>query len=86
MTSERLLWFLALFLFVVSKQGISAMDLKRQLGVAYGTAWTWLHKLRSALGARTVELLGGDVEVDETYIGGEEPKLSGGRAKGKKGD
>lgn len=60
-------WFLAMYLFVVSKQGISAMDLKRQLGVAYGTAWTWLHKLRSALGARTVELLGGDVEVDETY-------------------
>ena len=42
------LWFLAMFLFVVSKQGISALDLSRQLGVTPKTAWTWLHKLRSA--------------------------------------
>ena len=60
-------WFLAMYLFVVSKRGVSAMDLKRQLGVAYATAWTWLHKLRGALGARSAELLQGAVEVDETY-------------------
>ena len=36
------LWFLAIYLFVSSKQGISAMDLRRKLGTSYPTAWTWL--------------------------------------------
>lgn len=60
-------WFLAIYLFTSSKQGISASELSRQLGVAYQTAWLWLQKLRSALGARATELLQGVVEVDETY-------------------
>jgi transposase-like protein len=64
------LWFLAMFLFVVSKQGISAMDLSRQLGVSYPTAWTWLHKLRAAVVARPKFPLEGEVEADETWEGG----------------
>lgn len=63
-------WFLAMFLFVVSKQGISAMDLSRQLGLSYPTAWTWLHKLRAAVGTRAKTLLRGVVEADETWEGG----------------
>lgn len=70
-------WFLAMFLFVSSKQGISAVELARQIGVSYPTAWTWLHKLRSALGLRTTALLEGIVEVDETYEGGVEPGRMG---------
>ncbi len=67
------LWFLALFLFASSKRGISALELQRQLGLgSYQTAWAWLHKMRSALGQRTLALLEGTVEVDETYIGGVE--------------
>lgn len=61
------LWFLAIYLFTSSKQGISASVLARQLGVAYQTAWLWLQKLRGALGARSTQLLEGVVEVDETY-------------------
>lgn len=64
------LWFHAMFLFVVSKQGISAMDLSRQLGLSYPTAWTWLHKLRAAAGTRPKTLLEGVVEADETWEGG----------------
>jgi transposase-like protein len=64
------LWFLAMFLFVSSKQGISAVELSRQLGVSIPTAWTWLHKLRGALGKRTRTLLEGLVETDETMVGG----------------
>jgi transposase-like protein len=64
------LWFLAMFLFVVSKQGVSALDLSRQLGITYPTAWTWLHKLRLAVGSRTKALLRGLVEADETWEGG----------------
>ena len=67
------LWFLALFLFASSNRGISALELQRQLGLgSYQTAWAWLHKMRSALGERTLGLLQGTVEVDETYIGGVE--------------
>jgi len=43
-----------------------------------------LHRLRSVLVRPGRELLAGTVEVDETYIGGEEPGLRGGRARGKK--
>jgi hypothetical protein len=65
------LWFMAMFLFVVSKQGVSALDLQRQLGLgSYQTAWSWLHKLRSALGRRSRAMLRGLVEADETFEGG----------------
>lgn len=70
-------WFAALFLFVSSKQGISAMELGRQLGMREATAWAWLHKIRHSLGARASELLHGTVEVDETYEGGVEPGVHG---------
>ena len=70
-------WLLAMYLFVSSKQGISAVELAREVGVSYPTAWTWLHKLRSALGLRTTTLLDGPVEVDETYEGGVEHGKSG---------
>ncbi len=71
------LWFAAMFLFVVSKQGISAMDLKRQLGVSYPTAWSWLQKLRGATGDRVITRLSGFVEMDETWVGGPQPGVIG---------
>lgn len=65
------LWFLAMYLFVSSKRGISALELQRELGLAkYQTAWTWLHKLRDAVGSRTTTPLQGNVELDETWEGG----------------
>lgn len=73
------MWFTAIYLFVVSKRGISAAELGRQLGVSYPTAWTWLHKLRSALGERSVAMLEGVVEMDETYQVGVRPGSGGGR-------
>jgi len=64
-------WFLAIFFLARHKQGISALQLQRDLGVgSYQTAWTMLHKLRSALGRRTGQLLQGVVEADETFVGG----------------
>jgi len=78
-------WFMACWLFSSQKDGISALSLKRSLEIgSYQTAWAMLHRLRSALVRPGRERLRGDVEVDETYIGGEEPGLAGGRAKGKK--
>jgi hypothetical protein len=78
-------WFMACWLFATQKDGISALALQRTLGIgSYLTAWAMLHRLRSVLGRPGRERLQGRVEVDETYIGGEEPGLAGGRAKAKK--
>jgi hypothetical protein len=78
-------WFTACWHFATAKDGISARSLKRVLEIgSYQTAWAMLHRLRSVLVRPGRDLLAGTVEVDETYIGGEEPELRGGRAKGKK--
>jgi len=71
------MWFAAIYLFVVSKQGISAKSLERQLGVSYPTAWTWLHKLRDAISQRPTTPLCGVVELDDTWEGGVEEGLPG---------
>lgn len=78
-------WFTAIWLFTTSKNGISALSLKRVLEIgSYQTAWAMLHRVRSILVRPGRERLAGRVEVDETFIGGEEPGLAGGRAGGKK--
>lgn len=78
-------WFQAVWSFATAKDGISALGLQRTVEIgSYQTAWAMLHRLRSVLVRPGRELLSGTVEVDETYIGGEEPGLAGGRAKGKK--
>jgi len=78
-------WFTACWLFASQKDGVSALSLQRALEISsYQTAWAMLHRLRSVLIRPGRERLGGRVEVDETFIGGEEPGLRGGRAKGKK--
>lgn len=71
--------------FVTSqKQGASALGLKRVLGFgSYETAWTWLQKLRRAMVRPDRDQLSGEVEVDETFVGGVEAG-GGGRHIGKK--
>lgn len=62
-------WFYAIYLFSVSKNGVSAKELERQLGVTYKTAWRMAKQIRKLM-AEESGMLGGAVEVDETYIGG----------------
>jgi len=77
-------WFLAIYLVTSSKGGISALELQRQLGFAsYGTAWTWLHKIRRAMVDPDRRQLEGDVEADETLVGGRKPGKRGRGAAGK---
>ena len=75
------LWFKAIFLMVTQKNGVSAKALQGFLGVSYPTAWTWLHKLRRAMGNRAHAPLSGIVEVDDAYWGGHR-KGERGRRKG----
>jgi len=63
-------WFMATYLVVDSKKGISANQLKRMVGVSYKTAWFLTHRIRHAMGVLAQEPLTGVVEVDETYVGG----------------
>lgn len=73
------LWFRAITLWVMSKRGLSAMELSRQLGVHYETAWHWCHRLRACVGASFGKTpLSGVIEVDETVVGS-----SGDRAHGR---
>ena len=63
-------WYLAIFLITTSKRGIAAAELKRQLGFGSDeTAWTWLHKIRSAMGRALDAPLQGNIEAEEVSIG-----------------
>ncbi len=72
------LWLQAMWWITTQKNGASALGLQRVLGLKqYQTAWTWLHKLRSAMVRPGRDLLSGRVELDETYLGGLEEGLRG---------
>ena len=71
-------WFLAMWFVMSQKHGASALGLKRVLGLgSYNTAWAWLHKLRRAMVRPGRDQLTGEVEVDETYVGGVEKNVRG---------
>src|SRR5438045_1660828 len=77
-------WFLAIYLVTSSKGGIAATELQRQLGFgSYGTAWSWLHKIREAMVRPDRQPLAERVEADETYVGGPRPGKPGRGAAGK---
>lgn len=62
-------WFYAIYQFSVSKNGVSAKELERTLGVTYKTAWRMCKQIRLLM-EDDGEILTGEVEMDETYIGG----------------
>lgn len=80
------LWFWAAYLMATDKRGISALLLQRQLGLKrYETAWMMLHKFRRAMVNVAREPLRGEVEIDDTWIGGPQAGLRGSRQlKGRK--
>jgi transposase-like protein len=74
------LWFWAAYLMTTDTRGISALVLQRQLGLRrYQTAWMLLHKLRRAMVNLAREPLHGEIEADDTWIGGPQPGLRGSR-------
>ncbi len=71
-------WFLAMHLLTQSKNGLSALALKRDVGVSYNTAWTMKHKIMQVMKERDdSHPLEGIIQLDDAYFGGE---LSGGKA------
>ncbi len=62
-------WFIAIFLIVNAKKGISSLQLSRDLGINKNTAWYMQKRIREAM-SNSGDLLQGIVEVDESYLGG----------------
>lgn len=63
-------WLPAIWLIANSKNGISSHELGRALGVTQKSTWFMLHRIRLAMQTGSFEKFSGEVEVDETYIGG----------------
>jgi transposase-like protein len=64
-------WFACLWLIANAKNGISSYEVKRSLGVTQKSAWFMLHRIRLAMKSGSFEnKLSGEVEIDETYVGG----------------
>ena len=63
-------WLCAMWLVVNCKNGVSSYEIHRAIGVTQKTAWFMDHRIRLALTMGSVEKLSGEVEADETFIGG----------------
>ncbi len=71
-------WFQALFLISQSKNNISALELKRQIGVSYPSAWRVKHKVMQVMLEREeMRVLAGDIVLDDAYLGGEHKGKAG---------
>lgn len=75
-------WFKAMFLMATTRSGHSAMELQRHTGVTYKTAWRMFRNIRTLFAEDTMPFTG-EVEVDETYIGGVRRGIRGRGALGK---
>lgn len=65
-------WFCAIWLSSTSSKGISSANLSKQLNITQKTAWFVLSRIREMFKDNAPELLSGEVEIDETYVGGKE--------------
>ena len=73
-------WFAATLLLCEAKKGMSACQIQRTLGMSYKTAWYLCHRIRAAMAEAEKPMLSGQIEMDETYVGG---KGHGGQERGR---
>ena len=80
-------WLAAMWMIANAKNGISSYEIHRALGVTQKSAWFMLHRIRLAMQAGSLDKLEGEIEVDETYIGGKARNMHKGKreAKGRGG-
>ncbi len=76
-------WLAAIWMIANAKNGVSSYEIHRAIGVQQRTAWFMLQRIRLAMHAGTFEKLSGEVEVDETYIGGKARNMHPGKRKAK---
>ena len=73
-------WICAMWMIVNAKNGISSYEIHRSLGVTQKTAWFMMHRIRLALQNGSLDRkLTGEVEADETYIGGKARNMHKGK-------
>ena len=66
-------WIYAIYQMCIAKKGVSALQLSRELGLGYKSAWFMCHRIRHAMTqAPLAQMLSGIVEMDETYVGGKQ--------------
>lgn len=75
-TTSLRYWFYAMYVMGATRCGVSAKQIQRETGVTYKTAWRIFREIRSIM-AEPVEPLSGEVEIDETYIGGKRRGVRG---------
>src|SRR5208337_4972639 len=63
-------WLTAIWMIANCKNGVSSYEIHRALGITQKSAWYMLHRIRLAMKTGTFEKLSGEVEADETFIGG----------------
>ena len=63
-------WLTAMWLVSNCRNGVSSCEIARDLGITQKTAWFMLHRIREAMQDKTATKLAGEVEVDESFIGG----------------
>lgn len=81
-------WLPAVWMITNAKNGISSLELHRALGITQKSAWFVLHRIRLAMDLGTIEKpkMGGEIEADETFVGGlEANKHSEKRRRGGRG-
>ncbi|HEY2772626.1 MAG TPA: IS1595 family transposase [Candidatus Binatia bacterium] len=77
-------WFQVIFYMSQSKKGMSALQVHRMIGTgSYRSAWYMCHRIRAAMQDPTFRRLAGVVEVDETYVGGDDRNRHMGKKKGR---
>jgi transposase-like protein len=74
-------WLPAIWIITSAKNGVSSHEMARTLGITQKSAWFLLHRIRLAMQMGSFERLSGDVEIDETFIGGRARNMHTGKRK-----
>ena len=74
-------WLPVVWMIANAKNGISSCEISRAIGVTQKTAWFMLHRVRKAMQSGSLDKFSGEVEVDETYVGGEAKNMHYGKRK-----